>query len=163
MNTPFSPVAPPPIPLEHTNEPDIVVSFNAPHILQSVKVDGTRETYTVSNGGHKQVVMSVETWLSETPVTPPNILKIRATNRILVGGQPVDVLNDAMEYNGKLLAPSNPTASQYLALMGTKVVMTPSPTAEPFKCIPLKPESSLFQLYGKPTLYAITQVSIVLP
>lgn len=152
------------IPLpEHTFSVEPDVTFNAPHILRAVSMDGGRETYSVSNGGRIQVSLSVESWLSETPVEPPEVLKFLAQNQIPVGGAVISVLNDAMEYNGKNIAPSNPTASQYLALVGKKVITSPSPTKPAFTCTPLNPNNPLLKQYGRATLYSVKQVSIVLP
>lgn len=163
MTTPFSPVTPPSIPSEHTIEPDVIVTFTAPNILHTAGELNGQDLLTIRNGGRVQIPLSVETWISETPVESPFVLKFLAFNQIKVAGQVVSVLNDACTYNGKTLAPSNPTASQYLALIGTKILMAPAPNALAFTCTPLKPDSALFKLYGKPTLYFIRQVSIVLP
>lgn len=138
------------------------VTFEAPHILKSATTGEARQSFTISNGGRMQVNMTTETWLSETPVDPPEILKILATNRILIGGQPVDVLNDAMEYNGKSLAPSSPTASQYGSMIGKQVFFSPSKSTPAFSCTPLQPDNPNLKFYDKPALYFVKRVSIIL-
>lgn len=151
-----------PIP-EPNIEPDSIVTFDAPNVLHSVSSDAGRTVLQVSSGGRKQVVMSVKKWFSDIPVEPPFELKILAKNNITVGGVAIKVLNDGVEYDGQQLAPSNPTAAQYLALVGQKVVMSPSPSTPAFSCTPVPPGSPLLEQFGKATLYSVKQVSIVLP
>ncbi len=92
-------------------------TYDAPHVVTSVN----RLDMTIRQGGGRQVDFEVETSWSETkPGDVP--FKITAKRSINFAGQRLEVLTDGFEKENGKVNPSVPTASQYLALVGTRVL-----------------------------------------
>ncbi len=91
-----------------------IATFEVPHIL--ISAEG--RTKTVREGGLAQVQFEIEnTYSFEKPEQEP-LFKIEAPRQILFGGLRLSVLTDGLEG----VSPSSPTASEYLTLVGTKVM-----------------------------------------
>lgn len=132
------------------------VSINFPSVLQDAKGDTGADVFTVMNGGLKQITQTTECFESETEVASPPIFRIIATNKIDFGGSTINVLNDPVQFNGKQLAPSNPTASQYMAQRGQQVFTH-------FSCTPVRPDSQAFLTRKRATLFIVRRSSFILP
>lgn len=120
MDTPNQPEATPKLPAL----PDSVVTKNTltwpvPNLLISAK-DGHA---TVREGGPRQLEHTTEAWFSEEKQEEP-IFRILARNVTTIAGARIEVLNDADEHDGRNLAASNPSASEYLAQVGKPVTVS---------------------------------------
>jgi hypothetical protein len=156
-----TPTNPPEFP-ERTSEP-LVQTYPMSNVVKDAGSQSGRDVLTIINGGNQQISMLSEHWLSDTPVDAPPLFVIQARNQIQFGGQTISVINDALTYAGKSLAPSNPTATEYFAQVGKQVFIK-------FSCALVKEGSAAWTTYraakfgnlDKP-LYVVRQTSFILP
>ncbi len=103
------------------------VTFNAPHVLINYRNGNGFPVLTLRQGGSRQVDATVTTDWYDAPVNESgNVFNVKAKNQINVGPHRIEVLNDEIT-GDKPIAPSCPTASEYMDNVG-KTVMTS------FKC-----------------------------
>ncbi len=103
------------------------ITFNVPHVLINYKNGDGFPVLTLRQGGSLQVDATITTDWYDAPVNESkNVFSVKAQNQINVGINRVYVLNDRIE-GDKPVAPSCPTASEYMVRVG-KTVMTS------FKC-----------------------------
>jgi hypothetical protein len=150
------PPVPPPSDLPAKVTETDTVTVKLPNVLKSVEPHNGRDVLNVITGGGIQADVLTEYWYSETEVASPTLWRVQAQNRIAFAGQNIDVINDAITYGGKTLAPSNPTASDYFAQVGKQVFLH-------FRCEPVKKGTVIDQTYKRKTLFKISQTSMVLP
>lgn len=160
MSNPVTPQ--PPVFPEKASE-SLTATYALPHVLKAVDSQSGRDVLTVINGGNQQVSMLAEHWLSDEEVASPALFVIQGRNQISFAGQAISVINDAVTFNGKTLAASNPTATEYFAQVGKPVFTS-------FKCSLVDPNSAVGRTYRgqkfnnstKP-LYVIRQTSFIMP
>lgn len=139
------PTQPPPYPVIPPEE--FKTSWLMPHILTFYDGQETR----IIEGGSRQVnAVTRISYHDAAQVTPP-LFAIRATNRLQFGGVVIPVINDRIE-GERPLAPTSPTASEYLALRGQEVLHA-------FAC---ERDHHTERLVGHP-VWRVARVSIVLP
>jgi len=151
MTTPATPAPLPALP-EPTIE-TFEATFTFPHILQSAGEQSGFDMLSVRIGGPRQVQWTVETGFSDTLVPEPDKYQVKGTNQINFAGNLIDVLNDAVTYNGKSLVASSPTASEYMAMVGKPVVTQ-------WKCQRAGP--AVAAAVGRQVVYVTKKVSITL-
>lgn len=122
------------------------VTFPVPNVLISYEGKNDFPILTLRQGGSRQVKVTVSTDIYDSPVKEKSF-SIKARNQINFGSLRIDVLNDAIT-GDKPIAPSCPTASDYMRNVG-KTVMTS------FRCDPVK-------IDGK-NLFRVIRSHIVLP
>lgn len=101
------------------------LSFTVPHILKSISLDeGGNFHRDVREGGIRQVEHEIETeWYREE--VKEDVFRFRATNQLNFMGAIIDVINDEIELsNGFRLVATEPTASDYLSKVGTRVIIS---------------------------------------
>lgn len=159
--------------------------IDLPNVLKETGSHNGRDVLTIIAGGQHRVEITGEHWLSDEELKRPDgifapiisklVSPMNQINAGLSGGglSLISVLSDAVEYNGKKLLPTNPSASQYLGLVGQKVLID-------FKCVLVGPrvgaaiQPAVFQTYRDVTgtkgwknatkpLYSIHQTSCILP
>lgn len=175
---------PPPFPPIATDKGFYFIEL--PNVLKETGSHNGRDLLTIIHGGQQRVEITGEHWLSDEDVKPPDpglfapVLSklISPMNQINAGIANaglslISVINDAVEYNGKKLLPTNPTASQYLGLVGKKAFIS-------FKCVLIGPrvgaaiQAAAFLTYRDVTgtkgwknadkpLYSIHQTWCILP
>lgn len=144
--------APPPLPEKSSTTREL--TFPVPHILKSFSIDDAGFRHQdVRQGGPKQIDFTTEVEFSDTPVDEKDqVFVIRATNQFNFGNQVIQVINDKIEEQGFRLVPTSPTASEYLAKVGERVMAS-------FNC---RVHRSLSEQQKK-TIYQITRIFIDLP
>lgn len=150
MSTETTPDQLPPLPdPRKTKTPG---TWHAPNILTESK-DGVD---SIRSGGSRQVEFITETWLSEEEQKPEKEpLQIRAKNSFNIGGATIDVLNDAGTFAGRGLQASTPTASEYLANVGSETIIQ-------FSSTPVT-KGNIFAALKRPAVFLNIKVSIIIP
>lgn len=141
-------------PLPEKSSTTRLLTFTVPHILKAFSIDDAGFRHQdVRQGGAKQIDFTTEIEFSETAVDETNqVFAIRATNQFNFGNQVIQVINDAIEEKGFRLVPTSPTATEYLAKVGERVMVS-------FNC---RVHRSLSEQQGK-TIYQIVRIFITLP
>lgn len=94
-------------------------TYEVPHVL--VSMDGRNRN--LRQGGPEQIEQQVEVvYTFEKPEKEAPFL-IKAPNRLNFGSGPMNVLNDEVEINGVKIPPSSPSASEYMAKVGKRVLI----------------------------------------
>jgi hypothetical protein len=127
-------------------------TFTVPHILKSITKDKNGFTHRdVREGGLKQLDFECVTEFSDKPVeeTP---FSVRVTNQLNFAGSVINVINDEIVLDDFRLVPTVPTAKQYLASVGKRVLVM-------FSC---SPDAALTNQQGK-QIYRIYRAFITLP
>lgn len=103
------------------------LSYTFPHVVVSVSETNGQRQYTVLEGGQRPVTLEVEEYyrLTEEFAQP---FKVIAYNQFSIAGVTFAALNDAAPEMHIL--PSNPTASEYMAQRGTRVLRSFSCTLD---------------------------------
>ncbi len=120
------------------------VTFSVPHVLINYKNGDGCPVMTLRQGDSRQVEATITTDWYDAPVDE-KAFTIKAKNKLNFGDLRIDVLND--EITG--IAPSYPTASEYMSKVGKPVMIA-------FGC-DLRSGNS-----GK-DVYRVVRSSIVLP
>ncbi len=94
------------------------VTFNVPHVLISYSENNGFPVMTLRQGGSRQVEATITTDWYDAPVEEKPFT-IKAKNKLNFGDLRLDVLND--EITG--IAPSCPTAYEYLSKVGQTVMI----------------------------------------
>ncbi len=98
-------------------------TYQIPHILIESRLDANgRVVRVIREGGMIGLDAVTDAEISET-VKDEKPFRIVAQNQINFGGQTISVLNDETDIGGQYLAPSSPTASEYLAQAGKKTMI----------------------------------------
>ena len=120
------------------------VTFNVPHVLIDHRENDGFPILTLRQGGSVQVDATITTdWYDEPADEAPFIIK--AKNQINFGDIRLYVLNDEI----KEIAPSCPTASEYMSKVGQRVTTS-------FRC-------DLTSADADKKVYRVVRSSIVLP
>jgi hypothetical protein len=106
------------------------VTFTVPHVLLS-----NSPTLNLRQGGPVQVEATVTVDYYDAPVDEKPFV-IKAKNQINFGALKIEVLNDAIT-GDKPIAPSSPTASEYMANVGKPVLtyFSCTPVGKKFKVV----------------------------
>ncbi len=120
------------------------VTFSVPHVLINCKNGDGFPVITLRQGGSLQVDATITTDWYDAPVDE-KAFTVKAKNKLNFGDLRIDVLND--EITG--IAPSCPTASEYISRVGQPVMIA-------FGCDLRSGDS------GK-DVYRVIRSSIVLP
>lgn len=129
------------------------LTFNAPHILleHDLKKNKAFPVLTLRRGGSVQIEFTTTVDIYDAPVDESGqVFKIKAFNEYNFANEIVQVLNDAMPHIH--LVASSPTASEYLKLVGKKVMTN-------FSCQRSPAHSEQF---GKDA-YLVRRTTIILP
>ncbi len=94
------------------------VTFTVPHVLINYKNGNEFPVLTLRQGGPVQVDATITTDWYDAPVDE-KAFTIKAKNKLNFGDLRIDVLND--EITG--IAPSYPTASEYMSKVGQTVMI----------------------------------------
>lgn len=133
------------------------LTFAVPHILKSIDVDQNGFTdRLVREGGSRQIDFETVVGFSETPVENEPTFVVRVTNQLNFAGSIINVINDeTLLENGFRLVPTVPTASEYFALIGSRLQVNLS-------CVLLPPQAmpQWWEDKTKP-LYKVARVFIV--
>lgn len=100
------------------------ITYTVPSVLTNYNANERFPTFTLRQGGFTQVEATITTEFYDEPVENKEpLFLIKATNQINVGRFIVNVLNDKIE-GDKPIAPSSPTASQYMENIGSTVLIS---------------------------------------
>lgn len=98
------------------------ITFTTPNVLLAASFEDGVMTQTVREGGPKSFeATTIREEVNEPVEEIP--LSIRATNRINFGDAVINVINDAAVVGDRRLVATKPTASEYMALIGKKVMV----------------------------------------
>ena len=112
----------PPLPDNYT-EPQ-KITWQVPHILKSISIDGNGFTHRdIRQGGMRQLDSTIEVSFSNEPVPEEPIFVVRGTSQINFADTTINVVTDAVDLPEFKLVPSDPTAAEYLAKVGQKVMI----------------------------------------
>lgn len=144
--------APPPLPKKSSTTREL--SYTVPHILKSLTIDDAGFKHPdLRQGMIRQLDFETEIEYVDTPADERDqVFAIRATNQINFADHVINVINDKIALRGFRLVPTSPTASEYLAKVGTRVMVS-------FDCRAHRPFS---EQQGKP-IYQISRIFVVLP
>lgn len=124
------------------------LTFIAPHILLQFK-DGDFPVLTVRQGKAVQIDHTTTVDFYDQPVDERDkLFVIKAKNQVNFGNGRIEVLNDAI----KNVAPSAPTASRYMSLVGKEVMIA-------FSC----ERSAAISRDVKKDAYRVVRTTIKLP
>ncbi len=99
------------------------VTYAVPNVLINYNPNGKFPTLTMRQGGFTQVEATITTeFYDEAVENKDPVFLIKATNQINVGRFIVNVLNDKIE-GDKPIAPSSPTATEYMQGIGKPVTL----------------------------------------
>lgn len=146
------PVATPPLPEKSSTTREL--TYTVPHILKSLTIDDAGFKHPdLRQGGPRQIDFETEIEYADAPADERNqVFAIRATNQINFADHVINVINDQIELRGFRLVPTSPTASEYLAKVGTRAMVS-------FSC---RAHRQFSEQQGKP-IYQIVRIFIVLP
>ncbi len=130
------------------------LTFTVPHILKSLTIDDAWFKHPdLRQGGPRQIDFETEIEYSDKAADERDkVFSIRATNQINFADHVINVINDAIDLPNFRLVPTSPTASEYLAKVGERVMVS-------FNC---KAHRPLSEQQGK-TIYQIARIFITLP
>lgn len=115
----------------------IELSYPFPNVVIAASASNGRRQYTLLEGGDFPVIFDIEDYYSfEEEFREP--FKVLAFNHFNIAGVTISALNDANPDLG--LLPSNPTASEYLALRSTSVL----------RSFLIRKDPSMTEQFGKP-------------
>lgn len=110
------PIKPEPLPLLSPVATTLKATYTTPNILVSVKDDEGAVTKSIREGGPRQIDYTTEVSWSEASVNEKSkVFAIHTPNRINFAGGIINVINDETDYGDTHLAPTSPTASEYMA------------------------------------------------
>lgn len=125
-----------------------ILTFNVPHVLLDYK-PGDFPVATVRQGGSKQIEHDVTAEYVDAAVDETDkLFIIKAKNQINFGPNRIEVLNDEIPN----IAPSAPTASEYMANVGKEVLVG-------FNCS----RSEQHSREEKKDIFRVIRTKIVLP
>jgi len=128
------------------------VTFTVPNVLINYDNGVSFPTLKLRQGGSMQVDATISTDFYDEPLDErKNVFAFKARNQINFGSYRIDVLNDEIK-GDKPIAPSCPTASQYMANVGKTVMIS-------FSCVRSEAHS---RGEGK-NVYKVARSTITLP
>ena len=96
-----------------------ILTYNVPHVLLDYKA-GDFPSATIREGGSRQIEHTITVEFVESAVDESDkVFATKAKNQINFGGNRLDVLNDEIPN----IAPSAPTASEYMSKVGKEVLV----------------------------------------
>lgn len=136
--------------VEKTQSTTRKLTFVAPHILLNAQLEGGRfPVYTLRQGGAVQIDFTTTVDFYDAPVDERDrLFVVKAKNQISFGGNRIEVLNDPI----KNVAPSAPTASEYMSKVGKTVLVA-------FMC----DRSLAHSTEAKKDIYRVVRTTIRLP
>lgn len=135
--------------IEKTASNDEELTFTVPHVLLAVQDSYGRRKLTVREGGYVQIKHTVTIdWYDQPVDESANVFALKGQNQINFGGLKISVLNDKIPN----VAPSSPTATEYMKLVGKRVMLA-------FSCVKSVHHEKTFEREA----YRVVRSTIILP
>lgn len=110
----------------------IAHTWNVPNILVDIREENGFLIPTIREGGLKQIeYFNTTEYYAEAIDEAAQVFTIGPRNKVQFGGQLIEVLSDEKQLSNAILHATRPTASEYMALVGQRVMIAFSCVFDP--------------------------------